>query len=100
MGVGSRANRNQKVPRAQALEKSIEILKTAQAEARSRIQVGKLVSRMQGIANGEVKGEAALLSVQRQAAKDLLAFCLPVLSSVEQDVKVESSVHITVELIR
>lgn len=88
------------MPRSQPLEKSIEILKTAQAEARSRIQAGKLVSRLQGIADGEIKGDASQLAVQRQAAKDLLAFVLPTLSSVEQDIKTEATVHIIVEQIK
>jgi hypothetical protein len=71
------------VPRAQPLERTQEILKTAQVEARSRIQVGKLIQRAAAIAAGEIVADPALLGVQMRATEMLLRKALPDLSSIE-----------------
>lgn len=71
------------MPRAQSLDRSHEILKTAQAEARSKIQVGILIERAAKIARGEVVGDPAALGVQMRATEMLLRKALPDLSSVE-----------------
>lgn len=52
---------------------------------RSRIQAGNLVTRLNGIASGAVKGDPKMLAVQVNAARVLLAKALPDLSSVTME---------------
>lgn len=59
------------------------LLKTAQMEARSRIQVGNIIARVQKIASGEIVGDPQVLGVQLRANELLLRKALPDLSSVE-----------------
>lgn len=53
-----------------------------QEEVRAHIQSAKLVQRLQDIANGEVRGEPALLGVQVRAALGLLAKTVPDVQSI------------------
>ena len=76
------------------------LLKHRAEEVRKQIQAAKLVQRLSDIADGTVKGDSALLGVQTRAAMGLLSLCVPTLSSIESDVKVEANVTITVEQIR
>ena len=52
-------------------------------DVRDRIKAGQLLTRWQGIANGTVTGDPALLAIQERAIKGLLAKCLPDLKSLE-----------------
>jgi hypothetical protein len=76
------------------------LLRHRAEEVRKQIRASQLVARLQDIADGTVKGEPALLGVQTRAAMGLLSLCVPTLSSIEQDVKVEATVNIIVEQIK
>ena len=52
-------------------------------DVRDRIKAGQLLTRWQGIANGTVTGDPALLAIQERAIKGLLAKCLPDLKLIE-----------------
>ena len=52
-------------------------------DVRDRIKAGQLLTRWQGIANGTVTGDPALLAIQERAIKGLLSKCLPDLKSIE-----------------
>lgn len=88
---------NAKVPRAQPLDQSHEILKTAQAEARAKIQVGSIIERFGKIHRGEVVGDPQTLAVQIRAGEVLLRKALPDLSSIEMKADVDQSLVITVK---
>jgi hypothetical protein len=67
----------------QPVDKVRPLLKTQQDDARTRIQVGRLIQRAAAIAAGEIIADPALLGVQMRATEMLLRKALPDLSSIE-----------------
>lgn len=76
------------------------LLKHRAEEVRAQIQATQLMKRWHDLANGTIKGDAALLAVQERAIKGILAKCVPDQTHIEQDIKSEASIHITVEQIK
>ena len=80
----------------QPLAKLQPLMKTQQDDARLRIQVGAIITRVQKIANGEIEGDPATLGVQLRANELLLRKALPDLSSVEMTGEAGGPLTITI----
>ena len=84
------------MPRAPRLDTTIELLKTEQQRARSKIQAAVIIARLGRIAAGEVKIDPASLAVQIRAAEILLRKALPDLSAVDVEQHGDSTITITI----
>ena len=77
-------------------ERTVEMLKTEQLRARSKIQAGQLIGYAARIASGEDKGHPAKQTARLAAIRLLLAKSLPDLQSIEMQAQVDGSLTITI----
>ena len=84
------------MPKNQPIAAVKPLLKTQQADARTRIQVGKAVDTLQRLMDGTLVLPAPDAQVRIAAAKLLLAKALPDLSSVEMTGAEGGPVQITI----
>lgn len=84
------------MPKNQPIAKVKPLLKSQQADARTRIRVGMVIDTVQKMALGELPCDPQTMNARIAAARLLLAKALPDLSSVEMTGAEGGPVQITI----